>query len=376
MVKILKSMNYKAKALLCENSILEQLMSIPVKEIISYSKKADSVNPEDALGYLAEMYISNCGVSTGMRSFADYCSEYWIKQLNQDDIKAKYGDAHTLPDLLPYLSDKYTAEIDNYDICFMSDVELRDILIEELRSASDETTKIILCAGVCDILPFMSNDRWLGSYSMEKIEEAIVNFKSLTLINYRYYKDMNKYVRWPKFPDLKLKKKLRDSLDRPSNQFTDEEVRHFELLNMRLVELQRNVMEQVRDITLNLQDQIAKGFHQYDTFNVEGIIMIDDWDEDIDSLLNILADNARYIAMITNDKSNLEDMNSFIALGDINDNNWYGNWQGIFRQLESEHGIRVCRAFCKMFEDAKVFTIADIMKLKPEMLTSQVKIYI
>lgn len=135
-------------------------MSIPLSEIISYSNKADSVEPEDALRYLAGMYIDNCGVSIGLRSFADYCSVYWIHRLMHDEntpFTAKYGDAQTLPELLPFLSSEYTKEIDNYDITFMSDIDLRDILIDELNEAPDEKTKIILCAGICDILPKISN---------------------------------------------------------------------------------------------------------------------------------------------------------------------------------------------------------------------------
>lgn len=151
-------MNRKAEAILCRTDISE--MSIPLSEIISYSNKADSVEPEDALRYLAGMYIDNCGVSIGLRSFADYCSVYWIHRLMHDEntpFTAKYGDAQTLPELLPFLSSEYTKEIDNYDITFMSDIDLRDILIDELNEAPDEKTKIILCAGICDILPKISN---------------------------------------------------------------------------------------------------------------------------------------------------------------------------------------------------------------------------
>lgn len=69
------------KALICENASLEELMDLPISEILDYKSRADSVNPEDALRYLANMYIDNCGVSQGKRSFADYCAEYWIKRL-------------------------------------------------------------------------------------------------------------------------------------------------------------------------------------------------------------------------------------------------------------------------------------------------------
>lgn len=365
----------KLRSLICENDILEQLMSVPVTEILSYSRQADSVNPEDALRYLAEMYIDNCGVSTGMRSFADYCAEFWINKLKENpELRAKYDEALTLVDFLPILSDNYTEEIDKYDTSIMTDTDLRDILIEEWEEAPDEETKIIICAGICDILPHTSDNHWLDSYPMEKIEDAIVNFKHEKFIRHRCLKDIVKYFPPYKIPDTikKIPEKLRKELEEPPYPFKEKEVRHFEVLNKRLVELQREVMEQVRDITQNLQEQIAKGFHQYDTFNIEGLICIDNLEESTESLLNILANHAEYSVITTNDSCTQQELEEIIAW----DIHWYGNWQGIFKQLESVHGLKVCRPFCHFFEEFKVFTMDDIMKITPEMFISQVKIYI
>ncbi|MDE7136641.1 MAG: hypothetical protein K2N91_08405 [Muribaculaceae bacterium] len=369
-------MKTTVKALLCENEILEQLMSIPINEILSYSSKSDSVDPEEALRYLAEMYIDNCGVSTGLRSFADYCSVYWIRRLKQDENKGtdpKYHDLDTLPELLPLLSDNYTTEIDDYDIIFMTDAELRDILIDQLREVSDEKIKIILCAGICDILHHMSSDSWLKNYKMDKIEDAIVNLKDKTLIEYRCSTDIAKYIPRPKISDREIKsERLKKKLEEPPHPFSDGEIHHFEQLNARLVELQHEVMDQVRDITLNLKEQIANGFHQYDSFYIEGLISIDDYKDDVDSLINILAEHAKYTVINSNYEYTKESLDERIAM----ENHWYGNWHGIYNQLETEHGLKVCRAFCQMFEDARAFTIADIMKITPDMFIPQVKIYI
>ena len=349
-------------------------MSIPIKEIVSYSDKSDSVEPEEALRYLADMYIDNCGVSTGLRSFADYCSVFWIKKLKRNGEKefySKNGEAETLPALLPLLSDNYTEEVDDYDIRFLSDVDLRNMLIDELNGTDDEKTKIILCAGVCNILPELSDSSWLDSYTIDEIEDAIINLKDKALIRHRCLSDTVKY-----FQSMKISRdrtdKLRKKLEERPNAFSEEEIYHFDLLNKRLVELQHEVMEQVRDITLNLQEQIANGFHQYESFNVEGLIYIEDMEDDVESLLNILAQHAKFIVMNTNDKSTRESMDEMITM----DNNWYANWSGIFHQLESDHGIKVCRAFCQIFEEARVFTVGDIMNITPEMLFSQVKIHI
>lgn len=366
----------KVKALLCENERLEELMSIPVTEILLYSSKADMVDPEEALGYLSEMYIDNCGISTGMRSFADYCAGFWIDRLKhtaKPDIQAKYKDVFVLADFLPLLSEKYTEEIDKYDSSIMSDFALRDILIDELEEAPDEETKIILCAGICDILPKLSDDRWLNCYSMEEIEEGIINLQNKTLIQHRRFEKTKQY-----FPPITVSDKYnfpeswRKKMEQPPHTFSKEEITHFELLNKRLVELQREVMENVRDITFNLQEQIAKGYHQYNSFNAEGLIYIEDMDDDVDSLLNIISRHARYTVIVTNDSTTHDELEDIMSW-DIHE---YGNWHGIFNQLETEYGLRVCRAFCKIFDEARVFTIDDIMKITPEMIFTHVEINI
>lgn len=369
----MKHLRPKVRALLCTNDILEQLISIPVTEIISYCGKADSVAPEEALHYLAEMYIDNCGVSTGLRSFADYCARFWIERFKHDvnsNRSSNFSTADSLCEILPLFSDRYTEEIDNFDVYSMSDVTLRDILVEELRNTSDEKTKIILCAGICDILPKIHNSRWLDDYKLNIIEDAIVNLKDKSLIQHRHSVDFSKYTSRCRLNTTK--NETWRKIDLQPHGFTEKEIRHFEKLNMRLTKLQHDVMTQVRDITLNLQEQIAKGFHQYDSFNVEGIIYIEDMEEDIDSLLNILAQHATYTVITTNDGLTSEYINEFIAM----ENHWYHNWSGIFHRLECEHGLKLCRAFCEIFEESKVFTITDIMKITPEMMFSQVKIHI
>lgn len=365
-------MKSKIEALLCKNSILEQLISIPFAEILTYSRKADSVDPEEALRYLAEMYIDNCGVSTGLRSFADYCSVYWIRRLKNDDnaFRSKYGEAETLPELLPFLSDNYTEEIDRYDICFMTDVDLRDLLVEELQEESDERVKIILCAGICDFLSDASDCRWMSGYEMEKIEEAIVHLNDKSFIQYRHDKEMAKYR--PLRMSWTTKQGRVVNLDEPAHSFSEEEVLHFEELNSRLVALQQEVMKQVREITLNLQEQIANGYIQYKSFNVEGFIYVENEDEEVDSLLNTLASHAKYNVMTTNDRSTPEVMDKMISMN----MHWYSNWSGIFHQLEKSHGIKLCLAFRYLFEDAEVFTISDIMKISPDMLWTHTTINI
>lgn len=360
-----------AKTLMCEEDRLKELMAIPMTEIFSYRDKADTVDPEEALRYLAGLFIDNFGLRLRICGFADRCASYWIFKLKRiPKLNEKYDGAMELVHFLPILSDKYHERLlDKYDACVMTDKELVDILVEELNSVTDEKEKIILCAGIYNALTSDIGARWLGAYSMEKIEEGIVNLKNRELIEYRCHRSLRKYVRFR----FNQTKENQLSLDTDANRFTDDEIKHFLSLNDRLVELQHEVMDQVKVITGNLREQIAKGFHQYDTFVIDGYIYIEAYEEDnTDELLDALSSFAKYSVICSNDNTTQEHLEAEIT----EDVHWYANWGGIFHQLEKSHGLRLCRAFCHLFEESRVFTVGDIMKIKPEMLLPHVEINI
>lgn len=361
------------KTLMCEEDRLKELMAIPMTEILSYRDKADTVDPGEALRYLTDLFMDNCGSSLRMCGFAEHCASYWIRQLDlieNTELNEKYDGATTLADFLPILSDKYhEGLLDKYDSCVMTDKELVDILVGELNSVADEKEKIILCAGIYNALHSVIRTRWLDSYSMEKIEEGIVNLKSKELIEYRCHRNLRKYFR----TRFNRTKENQLSLDTGADRFTDDEIKHFISLNDRLVELQYEVMKQVKVITRNLREQIAKGFHQYDTFCIDGYIYIEAYEEDeTDELLDTIAPFAKYTVMNSNDDTTQEQLEREIA----EDMHWYANWSGIFHPLEESHGLKFCRAFRYLFEESMVFTIDDIMRIKSEMLLPHVEINI
>ncbi len=365
------------KDLMCEENRLRELMAIPISDILRYRDMADSIDPEEALRFLADRFIDNCGVSLGMRGFYDYCASYWIEKLdleNNSVLNEKYHGAYTLGLLLPYISDKYyDGLLEEYDSCAMSLIELRDILIEELENGDDEKHKIILCAGICDCLSDCDGDGWLNRYTMAEIEDGIINFKNHDLIRHRQWKDFERY----RTPDIEVgpdtPRGLRRLAERQPEKFSDAEINHFIVLNDRLVELQHEVMEQVKVITGNLREQITKGFHQYDTFIIDGYIYVEAYEEDnTDELLNALSSFAKYSVIWSNDETSQEVLEDEIA----EDVHWYANWGGVFHRLEKSHGLKLCRAFCHLFEESRVFTIGDIMKIKPEMLVPHVEINI
>lgn len=102
-------LNPYTKALLCENARLEEIMNIPISEILDYKSRADSVNPEDALRYLADMYVDNCGISRGLRVFADYCALFWVERLTAQQNNMNDAESNvSFFDLLSKFSAKYT----------------------------------------------------------------------------------------------------------------------------------------------------------------------------------------------------------------------------------------------------------------------------
>lgn len=366
------------KDLMCEENRLRELMAIPISDILRYRDMAESVDPEEALRYLADLFIDSCGVSLGMRGFADYCASYWIDRLdleNNPALNEKYHGAYTLGQLLPYLSDKYyDGLLEEYDSCAMSAIELRQELVDMLETVTDEKIKIILCAGICDSLSDGDGFCWLDGYSMSEIEDGIINFKNWDLIRHRQRDDFQRYRTWQHIkvgPDTPAG--LRKLVERWPDEFSEDEVSHFIVLNDRLVELQHEVMDQVKVITGNLREQIAKGFHQYDTFVIDGYIYIEAYEEDnTDELLDALSSFAKYSVICSNDDTTQEHLEAEIT----EDVHWYANWGGIFHQLEESHGLKFCRAFRYLFEESRVFTIGDIMKIKPEMLLPHVEINI
>lgn len=274
------------KQLLYEEDRSRELIEIPFSEILLSRANADTVDPQETLCFLTDMFIDNC----------------WL-------------------DLMK--------------------------------------TKVKLCAGIVDAMRNYCDSNGLDEYPMKKIEEGIIHLKDRNLISCRCSRDKKRYSR---------------STEDNTYRFSEVEVSHFIVLNNRLVELQRENMNNVKAITLNLQEQIAKGYYQYNTFCIDGYIYIEDYDDDrkCDELMETLSSFVRYPTIYSNNKTTEEWFDEYCS----EYMHWYANWSGVFHQLEESHGLRVCRAFRYLFEDADVFMIDDIMKIKPEMINTHIEINI
>lgn len=278
--------NSTVKQLLCEEDRLRELLEIPFSGILLTRAKADTVDSQETLCFLADMCIDNCGLNL-------------------------------------------------------------------------MKTKVIPCAGIVDAMRNYCDCNRLDEYPLKKIEEGIIHLKDRNLISFRCSRDKKRYAR---------------SAEGNTYRFSEAEVSHFIVLNNCLVELQREVMNNVKAITLNLLEQIAKGYYQYDAFSIDGYIYIEDYDDDreCDELMKTLSSFVKYQTIFSNDKTTEEWFDKYCS----EYIHWYANWSGVFHQLEESHGLRVCRAFRYLFEDADVFMIDDIMKIKPEMIMTHIEINI
>ncbi len=370
------------KTLMCEDVRLKELMEIPVSAILRYRDMADTIDPEEALRFLADKYIDECESNSGRWGRSApfyYCAEYWIEKLdlrNNPELNEKYHGASTLVEIIPYISERYyDGLLKEHDLCFMDEIELREEMIDWSYRKYDEKYRTIICAGIYHYLSNLQASRslfWLDQYPKDHIEKSIVYYEEKKLIRYRQRDDFQRFFRWNhrKNPTKPGKRQI---IENWPDEFTEEEVTHLKLLNDRLVELLHEVMDQVKVITANLQEQISKGFHQYDTFCINGYIIIEPYEEDVENeLLETLCQFAQYNVIHANDNTP-----SDLLTDEINEErHWYANWSGAFHPLEKSHGLRLCSAFRYLFEEAKIFTISDIMKIKPEMLLPDIKINI
>lgn len=101
------------KTLMCEDSRLYDLLMIPISDILRYRDMADTVDPEEALRFLADKYIDECESNSGLMGLSApyyYCADYWIEKLdlkNNPALNKKYHSASTLVEIIPYISERY-----------------------------------------------------------------------------------------------------------------------------------------------------------------------------------------------------------------------------------------------------------------------------
>lgn len=121
--------------------------------LMEYASRAEEITPQRALDMLIDIYIDNCGISSGERTLADYAAEYWREKLSE--TMPQVAECEYFEDVMELLSEKFRAnreEITKYDIVFLSDEGLQEVCKEFIEFSNDEVANTVVCAGVVDFI--------------------------------------------------------------------------------------------------------------------------------------------------------------------------------------------------------------------------------
>lgn len=148
--------NYNSRNLLEENKeTLEIIKESYDKDetLKSYAQRADEIETTKALDILCDIYMDNCGISLGTRTVAENAIFYWIHRWQQEN--PSLPQSMGLYDVMELRSEKYKEDkefYDKYDVTILSGEDLYRICMDMVDENPDDTTRIVLCAGVLNVL--------------------------------------------------------------------------------------------------------------------------------------------------------------------------------------------------------------------------------
>lgn len=156
---------------------------------------------------------------------------------------------------------------------------------------------------------------------------------------------------------------------------TEEQQRHLKTLETRIRELEQLLFRQVANIARHLQSALDGGMEEYRTFVVDGQILIE---PNLPVILREVEDRFVHLypySVVTINEGRIEDnLRFYKEVADQYD--WH------YVQHPEEYPtdyVPVCRAYDKRIEDgliSELFTIEDLMLIKPEDIYSHIEIYI
>ena len=155
---------------------------------------------------------------------------------------------------------------------------------------------------------------------------------------------------------------------------TQDQLNHIITLDNRCRELYKNLTEDVKTITIDIKKHITEGSKAYPPTNIEGSIY---WEADLENeaLQHLhweLVEHRLHVINVDSERA-LERL----------DEDWdielYGNWSGWFKSLYNEKegkGIKLTRAFRILFSGSHIFTLDDILKVRPDEIQQHIQILI
>jgi hypothetical protein len=115
-----------------------------------------------ALTLLTQAYISQCGISLGLRTVIYCAAEPWQERLAWLDLPlSAMARKEPFVHLMPHITSEYAPdEYDDYDITAIENDELLRICLQEIKNKEfDETTLEVICWG---ILKATEDEQWLS----------------------------------------------------------------------------------------------------------------------------------------------------------------------------------------------------------------------
>jgi hypothetical protein len=122
-----------------------------MKAIEKYAKPGEQCDVMTALSLLTKAYISQCGISLGIRTVVYCAAEPWVERLAWLDLPlSEMARKEPFVNLMPHITSDYDPEVyDKYDITGMDEKELLNVceLILQYKEFDDPTIEV-LCWGI------------------------------------------------------------------------------------------------------------------------------------------------------------------------------------------------------------------------------------
>lgn len=159
--------------------------------------------------------------------------------------------------------------------------------------------------------------------------------------------------------------------------FSPEELEHIILLNNHLKALTSTVIDKTLRLSLHALDELHRGNNDFADYDIECSIEmtydIDDCDETLRKLIELSWDSRFCILRLDADMTKEEQEAEAADTKELYNNEQDGIGR-LWNELWYLHHISLSRAFGHFFNHLCLFSMEDMMKLKPENFTSGVKI--
>ena len=142
------------------------------KVIEDYAKRGAQCDIMKALTLLTQAYISQCGISLGVRTLIYCASEPWQERLAWLDLPlSEMARKEPFVHLMPHITSEYDPEeYDDYDITAIENDELLRICLQEIKIKEfDNTTLDVISWG---ILKATEDEQWLSEEIEAKVPDG------------------------------------------------------------------------------------------------------------------------------------------------------------------------------------------------------------